>query len=204
MKKNFKQKILVIGICTIICVIGFSKVPYSLSNYKINDSKDNDMKLSGTSTLHKWAMDARTFTGEAQFNFKPGIDNQLTSLKSLSFSLVVLNLKSGENGLDKSAYKALKTDQYKNIFYKLVSATVLPKKENKYLIKTHGNLTIAGVTKPVIMDVYCVVNKDATLTCTGSDKLNMTDYNVKPPSFMLGAMKTGNAITLNFTLVYKK
>jgi hypothetical protein len=32
----------------------------------------------------------------------------------------------------------------------------------------------------------------------------MTDYSVKPPKFMLGAMKTGDAITLNFTLVYQK
>jgi len=31
----------------------------------------------------------------------------------------------------------------------------------------------------------------------------MTDYNVKPPSFMFGAMKTGNTVTLDFTVVYK-
>jgi len=53
------------------------------------------------------------------------------------------------------------------------------------------------------MDVYCIVNKDATITCSGSEKLNMTDYNVKPPSFMFGAMTTGDAVTLDFNVVYK-
>jgi polyisoprenoid-binding protein YceI len=200
MKNNLKQNLVLI----IFCILGFGNILYSQSVYKINDSKDIDLRLSGTSTLHKWTMNARTFTGEAQFVFKPGNDNQLTSLKSLTFSLVVQNLKSDEKKLDKNAYKALKTDRYKDIYYKLKSSKVIPQKENKYLIQAHGNLSIAGVTKEVTMDVYCVVNKDETITCTGSDKLKMSDYQVKPPTFMLGAMKTGDAITLDFTLVYKK
>src|SRR5579863_7964506 len=200
MKKKYKYALALLMICT----IAFCSMLHAQTIYKINDTKDIDMKLSGTSTLHKWTMDAKTFSGEAEFGFKPGSDDQLSSIKSLNFSLEVNNLKSGESGLDKNAYKALKSGTYKDILYKLTSAKLSPGKDNKYLVKAVGNLTIAGITKVVAMDVYCVVNKDETITCTGSDKLNMTDYQVKPPSFMLGAMKTGDAITLNFTLVYKK
>jgi polyisoprenoid-binding protein YceI len=81
---------------------------------------------------------------------------------------------------------------------------VLHELGNNYLIKAHGNLTIAGVTIAVKMDVYCRVNNDSTITCTGSEKLKMSDYKIHPPSFMMGAMKTGDAITLDFILVYKK
>jgi len=184
--------------------LGINLGSYSQSSYKINNSKDIDMKLSGTSTLHNWTMDAKAFSGDAQFGFAPVKNDQINSLTSLSFALVVSNLKSGESGLDKNAYKALKAGQYKDIDYKLTSAIVSPEKDNKFLIKTKGNLSIAGITKQVAMDVSCAVNKDGTITCIGSDKLEMTDYKVKPPTFMLGAMKTGDAITLNYTLVYKK
>jgi polyisoprenoid-binding protein YceI len=197
MKTSFKQTWVVFA----LCAIGFSQRLYSQEVYKINDSKDINMKLSGTSTLHKWTMDTKTFTGEAQFGFA---NHLLSTVKSLSFSLVVKDLKSGEKGLDKNAYKALKTDKYKDILYTLTSAKVSPEKDKRYLISTVGKLSIAGVTNDVNMDVYCVVNEDKSITCTGSDKLKMTDYKVKPPSFMLGAMKTGDAITLDFTLVYKK
>jgi hypothetical protein len=200
MTKTFKHAFLL----TSISIIGFISLLPAQSTYKISESKDIDMKLSGTSTLHNWTMDAKTFSGDAIFFFTPGNANELSFLKALTFSLVVQDLKSGEIGLDKNAYKALKNGQYKDIDYALTSATVSPEQDGKYLLKTHGNLTIAGVTKNVDMDVYCVVNKDETITCTGSDKLEMTDYQVKPPTFMLGAMKTGDAITLNFTLVYKK
>jgi len=198
MKNNIKQTL----VLTAICIMGFSSMLHAQSLYKINDSKDIDMKLSGTSTLHKWAMDAKSFSGNADFTFKSA--GQLSTLTSLTFALAVADLKSGESGLDKNAYKALNSKEYKDITYKLLSATITPKEDGVYLIKAHGNLTIAGVTKEVLMDVTCSVNKDGTITCTGSQTLNMTDYAIKPPKFMLGAMKTGDVITLDFTLVYKK
>jgi polyisoprenoid-binding protein YceI len=183
----------------------FSGQPlFTLSNYKIENTKQSDMKLSGTSTLHDWTMRTPTFTSEAQFDFTTSNDHQLTALKSLTFSLAVRNLKSDSKAMDKNAYKALKADQHTDITYQLISAAVTDSKEKSYLIKTQGNLQVAGVTKEVSIDVHCVVNKDASITCIGSSKLKMTDYQVKPPSFLLGAMKTGDALTLDFKLVYKK
>ena len=199
MNKYFKGSLVAVA----IGLAGLDNIN-AQSNYKIEETKDVDMKLLGTSTLHKWEMDAKTVEGEAHFFFKPGKEDEIVSLKSLFFALEVKDLKSDSKGLDKNAYKALKSDEYKDIHYILKSATVSSEKDGKYLLKTRGKLTIAGVTKEITMDVYCVVNKDGTITCTGSDKLNMTDYNVKPPSFMLGAMKTGDAITLEFVVVYKK
>jgi len=160
------------------------------------------MKLSGTSSFHDWDMNAHAFTGKAEFDFKNGDDQILIGLNSLTFSLPVTNLKSDKKGLDKNAYKALHTDKHKNIMYTLVTANVSQAKEHKFLIKTTGNLSISGVTREVAMDVYCVVNKDASINCSGTEGLKMSDYNVEPPSFMLGAMKTGDAITLDFTMVY--
>ena len=143
MKKKFKKRSTLAIASLLAFALGLQAQPI----YKIMDSKGIDMKLSGTSTLHKWAMEAKTFNGEATFGFGPANEHQLTSLTSLTFSLEVQNLKSDEKALDKNAYKALKSNEYKDIFYKLISANVLPEKENKYQIKTEGSLTIAGVTK---------------------------------------------------------
>ena len=128
----------------------------------------------------------------------------IDALSALTFTLPVRNLESDKNGLDKNAYKALKANKYENIVYKLASAKVIPDKAGNHLVKTNGNLTVAGVTREVSMDVHCYINKDATIRCSGSEKLKMTDYGVEPPTFLLGAMTTGDAITLDFTLVFKQ
>ena len=201
MKLNLKQSMLIIA----CLIVGYSNILNAQSIYKIGASKSNDMKMSGTSTLHDWSMSAKNFTGAAEFSFKPGNNNELVAIKLLTFSLPVANLKSGEAGLDKNAWKALKSDQYKQIVYQLISATVTPDKDNKYLLKTRGNLTITGVTKEISMQVYGAVSKDGELVSfNGTYKLNMTDYGIKRPTFMLGAMKTGDALTFNFTAVYEK
>lgn len=199
-----KNKIRKYIILTVALYISFSSVLSAQTQYKISDSKEIEMKLSGTSTLHDWEMNTRTVTGEAQFRFKNGNINQLTALDNLKFSLAVLNLKSDNKELDKNAYKALKTEQYKNISYKLTSASVTSLTQNAYRLKTLGNLTVAGVTKEIIMDVICHVKNNETIVCNGTYQLNMTDFNVKPPSFMLGAMKTGEMITLEFNMIYQK
>ncbi len=200
MKTKFKQ----FFILTNILFLSFSSLLQAQSKYKISDSKEIEMKLSGTSTLHDWEMNTKTVAGEAQFRFKDGNVNQLTTLDNLTFSLAVLNLKSDNKELDKNAYKALKTEQYKFISYKLTSSIVTALTKNAYRLETQGNLTVAGVTKKIIMDVICHVKNNETIVCNGTYQLNMTDFNVKPPSFMLGAMKTGEMITLEFNMIYQK
>ncbi len=199
MKNNLKKLVTLIA----FLAIGLHQL-YAQSVYRLADSKNVALKLSGTSTLHNWDMNATIFSSKASFDFKQGSTTELASLKSLTFLLEVSNLSSGEKGLDKNAYKALNTKQFKNIQYKLTSAIVSSESAGKYLLKTRGDLTIAGVTKEIFMDVHCVMNADGSITCTGSDIIKMTDYQVKPPTFMLGAMKTGDTLTLDFTMVYKK
>jgi hypothetical protein len=88
-----------------ICITGFGYNLNAQKIYNINESKVNNMRLSGTSTMHDWYMNSRIFTGNVQLGFKPGGDSQLTSIKSLNFSLPVKNLKSDKSGLNKNAVK---------------------------------------------------------------------------------------------------
>ncbi len=188
-------------ILSLIALIGIANVGYGQATYMIKRTKDVDVILQGTSTLHDWHMDAKDVTGEAQFVIKPGSKTELASVRSLTFSVQVEDLKSDSKGLDKSAYKALKTETYKDIRFTLTSATVSPETMG-YLVKSRGKLTIAGVTKKVSLDVHCVPNDDGTIALAGKYKLNMTDYNVVPPTFLFGTMSAGESVTLQIAAVY--
>ncbi len=190
-----------LNILSLIAMMGIASVGYAQPTYKIKRTKDVAVVLQGSSTLHDWHMDAKDASGEAQFAFKPGSKTELVSVNSLSFSVRAEDLKSDSKALDKNAYKALKTDKYKEIRYTLTSSTLIPEAKG-YLLKSVGKLTIAGVTKDVSLDVHCVPNSDGTVTCYGTYKLNMTDYNVVPPTFLFGAMSTGDPVTLIIAAVY--
>ncbi len=174
-------------------VIGSLSV--NAQTYKVNSG--SDIKVSGTSNMHDWTMEAKAFTCDAAIVLKGGA---LSDITSLSFSLPVANLKSKDKLMDTRAYKALKTEQFKTITFKLKEATVLPQQK----VKVVGNLTIAGVTKEINFISSYVVNSDQSVTFKASKNIKMSDHGIKAPSFMMGALKVGDVVDIDLQLKFNK
>lgn len=173
-------------------------------NYKLNGSKDNLVKVSGKSNVHDWTMTAENPVCEAVFAPFTTEENVPKNLHSLSFSVNAKNLKTESTSMNSRTYKAIKADAYPQITFKLREATVTPLQKNKFSLNATGTLTIAGVSKVITLPVNGEVKSDNTIVCTGQEKIKLTDYGIQPPSFMLGAMKVGNDLSIAFTLHLKK
>jgi hypothetical protein len=172
------------------------------TNFEILDHSENNIEVSGSSTFHDWTMETKTVTGNAQFNLEPG--NDIIGLTKLEFSLPVLKLKSNLKALNKNAYKALKTNQFKNITYTLISAKIIGEKDYTYQIATVGDLTIAGVTKGIYIDIYCFANKNGSITTTAKCRIKMTDYGINPPNFMDGLMSTNDMVDIDICIQFER
>ncbi len=153
--------------------------------------------IKGTSTLHDWEM--KSEKGRVDVMLGLGSDAKLLGLSGLKFSVEAESLKSEKSMMDNNAYKALKTNSSKHISFVLTTATITQLNPTSYRVKALGKLTVAGTTKEtdVIADIT-YSNTEKIYIVTGTKKLKMTDYNVKPPSFMLGTVKTGDEITISF------
>ena len=153
--------------------------------------------IKGTSSLHDWEM--KSDKGRVEVILGLGNNAKLVGLTGLKFSIEAESLKSAKSMMDNNAYKALKTGSAKQISFILTSATITQVNETSYQVKALGKLTVAGTTKDT--DVTAEVkysNTDKSYIVTGTKKLKMTEYNVKPPSFMLGTVKTGDEISISF------
>ena len=200
--KNLNKQIS--AVCIALAAIFFTLIPAHLkaqTTFKFFPGKDATIKVLGLSNVHDWTMTSSVM--ESQGDFKFDKDDQLHSLTSFSFSMDAKSLKSEHESMDNRTYKTMKADKYPKIIYKLNSAVITMLQKNKYLIKATGDLTIAGTTQTITMDITATVGADKTIYCTGSEKLKLTDYKIEPPSFMLGAMKVKNDLTIQFNLQYK-
>ncbi len=177
-------------ILPLVCMQILSVATMAQVKYHAKDNLKSEIK--GTSTLHDWSMQATKGECNAVFTLNPA--NQLTGLTFLSFTMPVESLKSEKTSMDKNAYKALKADQNPSISYHLTSASVAQDGSVKCL----GKLTIAGATVDTELMATAKLNPDKSIAITGSKKISMKDFNIAPPSFMLGTIKTGNDITLKF------
>ena len=185
-----------IALMILLVLAAFTHHAQGQTTYKI--AAGSQIKVSGTSNMHDWNMLASNFNCQANFVMKNG---DLQDVSTLTFTLPVSNLKSKDKLMDTRAYKALNEEKYKTISFKLTDATVV---SNQNIIKATGQLTISGVTKPVTIQTAYVVNADESITYKGSKSIKMSSHDVKAPSFMMGALKTGDDVTIDILLQLKK
>jgi polyisoprenoid-binding protein YceI len=178
---------------TATCFVLQAQVQYHALHTKI--------AVEGTSTLHAWSMTSESASCNVVLDFN-GTD--ISDLSSLSFTVKAETLKSDRKGLDKNAYKALNTDKYPLISFNSSYANIHPAEQNSYVISAKGQLTISGVTRDVWLAAVTTINPDNSLQAHGSLKIKMSEYDVQPPSLMLGAVKAGDDITIKFDVMLKK
>ena len=97
--------------------------------------------------------------------------------------------------------KALKASEFPMITYK-VSSYELTRTEAGTKATLTGTLNLGGVEKP--MTVISTAKEDAgMLRVTGTQKVDMTQFGLKPPTLMMGTLKVANEVTVGFDLLLK-
>jgi len=155
---------------------------------------DQHFVVKGTSSLHDWHMETTDGQGECVLTQTNGVMN----VQKAEVKFKAEGLESGKGGMDKNAYKALKTDDFPWIEFKL--STFEAKQDGKGIVK--GDLTIAGFTKQVTFDVE-TVQGTGIITVSGTTAFKLTDFKVDPPTALFGTIKTGDDVTAEFKLTFK-
>lgn len=157
------------------------------------------VSISGTSTLHDWTM--KSSEGNSTASFTVDADQKVVRINSLSFSVRGESILSEHTLMNNKTYEALKTKSYPIISFVTSGVTIVPATGNNFTARSRGKLTIAGVSKDVEVNASCQFNQvDRSITCTGSKKIKMTDYGIKPPAVMFNTIKTGDDITVDFNV----
>ncbi|SDZ86715.1 YceI family protein [Bizionia paragorgiae] len=159
---------------------------------------ESSLKVSGTSSLHDWTIDSGKQSGTLVFkNLETG------EIEGCSLSVKVEGLESGKRAMNKNTYKALKHDTHKNITFNVVDVLeTTAQSDNSFLVKTKGDLVIAGVKKRITLN-FTLIKEGSSATLKGEKKINMTDFNIDPPTALLGTITTGDAITITFKTKFK-
>ncbi|AMQ57893.1 YceI family protein [Algoriphagus sanaruensis] len=165
-----------------------------LAQTKVVLSPGSELKVEGGSTLHDWHMATSSAKGEGVFTIEGG---QFKGASSLVLSFVAETLKSGTSGLDKNAYKSLKTEQYKDIKFTLKSLS-----GSGTSFTATGDLSIAGATKSVSFPVK-LSGTAGKYHFEGSLKTKLTFFNITPPTALMGTVKTDDEITLSFKTTFQ-
>jgi len=198
--KRFSQNMTSTATAMVIFLCGLFVSLRSTGQIKYHSIGAVKLIVQGTSNIHDWDIRSEKGTCWAEFMFTPA--GYIGGLASLQFTVPAESLKSDNTSMDKNTYKALNTDKYNTISFIASNAAITPNGAG-FLLIAKGKLTISGVTRDVELTANGKLNPDKSITYSGTHTLKMTDYNVTPPSIMLGAIKTADAVTIKFDLVLK-
>lgn len=167
------------------------------------------LELDGDSTLHRFSARTTDVRGVVYMDEDalPAQPSQVADLVRAGhirrFDLVapVEKLTSGDRGLDKNMWKALKSGQFKEIRFQAETFELRPADVPGALfgLAMHGVLTVAGVTRPLVINA-AGFGVPGGIRIAGATSLRMTDYAVKPPVLMLGAIKTADQVVVKFDM----
>ena len=152
------------------------------------------LTVKGGSTIHDWEMASTQSHGKAELLVEGAA---LKSVKSASITMKTESLKSGKDKMDGLAYDALKAKKHADITFTLTSFKNLDNKK----AQATGNLTIAGTTRPVTFHVESSV-KGGSVFMTGETAIKFSDFNIEPPTALLGTVKTTNDLKLVFRVSF--
>ncbi|TDN95283.1 YceI-like domain-containing protein [Salegentibacter sp. 24] len=195
MKISISYQVLLTGVFLMLLTAGsmFGQ------NFKMNNS--SEIIVEGTSNIHDWEMKATSKKGEATITTENG---KLTGIPNLQVTVAAESLESGKGGMDKNAYKALNTDQYKNIEFKLDEVKKIEASSNDtFKVNGVATLKISGISKQVPVEFTAKLNGDQ-LEITGEESINMTHYKVVPPTAMFGTITTGEDLNIKFKSTFSK
>ncbi len=163
-------------------------------------SEESLIQITGTSTVHDWEMKVEDPEGKVVFAMNRDI---LAGIQNLQVIIGSGNIKSDYRIMDNKTRNALSAGKYPEIKFKLNDVKDFRAEGSEISGKVTGTLFVAGVTR-VISLPFSGVSQGKGIKIYGEKKLNMSDFNIEPPTALLGALKTGDAIKINFVTTWKK
>ena len=156
--------------------------------------------FDGTSTVRSWNCTADKIDAVMQAE-APVSDSILANRKvagTVQVDFPIAKLECRNNTMNEHMRKALDATRNPAIRFELSGYELV--KSTGIGATLQGTLQMNGQTRPITVPVQFAA-ADGALRVTGSYPLKMTDWGVRPPRLMMGAMKVGESVTVHFDLL---
>jgi len=169
-------------------------------------SEIHQFKIDGDSNVRSW--DADVTEADASLVLT-GVDNHLSlealdeeSFKSLTITIPVEGIESDSRRLTRNLQGYLKEDDFPIITFTLQQINSISHENGKAQISADGLINAAGVENTVSMNVEAEPNDDGSITFSGVQDLLMTDFDIDPPTAIMGTVRSDDEIQIIYQVKF--
>jgi polyisoprenoid-binding protein YceI len=171
--------------------LGVVLVPWLSPSAVAQPQPNVDFNVSGTSTVRGWTCSAKGVIavtpgkGAAVPGFANGVQTATVTVPLKAFTCPNEEMTQHLN-------EAMKSDKFPEIVYRLEKYDVTPGQ-----VMATGAMTINGVTQPVSFPVVLKASPQG-VQLEGNTRLEFKTFGLDPPVVMLGLMKVGPQVRIEF------
>jgi hypothetical protein len=187
----------------IILLIGGGELLFG----QITFTPDPDSKIwiEGRSNVNQFSCEAGNYQGEAVLlNQSPDeTDMQADEQVKLELQIPVRSFECGRSRMNRDLYNALRSEEFLYIEFEFSNARNITENgdvPNSYILEISGILTVAGISREINFKADGYILEDGRLRAVGQKEILMTDYDVEPPTGLLGLVRAENELTVHFDL----
>jgi len=173
----------------------FSQIIYT------TESSKSKMIVKGTSNLHDWEEQVEKINCKCDIKIE---NNQLKTINNVTFSCLSKDIVSGNSIMDSKTQTALKSEKYSDIWFHSNFTSAPLQTGNLFEGKMPGSIFIAGVTRNMEIIYKVKITDPSHLIIYGNAKIDMTLFNVVPPTALFGTLTTGKDVVIEFEISLSK
>lgn len=182
----------------VICVLAGFSLKSEGQKFILSDS-GTAISIKGTSSLHDWVMKLEAFNSAFQLNREGSL---IKGFDNITFSCRATDIKSEYSLMDKKTYSALKADDFPEIKFISTSVTALITGANTFTGNMNGRLNVAGESRDVNIPFKGILTDNNTINIEATTEFRMSSFNIIPPAALMGTLKTGDQVSVQFSLHY--
>jgi polyisoprenoid-binding protein YceI len=164
-------------------------------------AKSHELKISGTSNLHDWTASVPRMNTSAELVV---VNGKLEAINRMVVEIDATAIKGSEGSImDRKIAETLKADKNPNIVFRMTRINEISQTGSDFNVRAAGTLTVGGVNRPLDVVVKGRVLSNGEVQFTGVKDMKMTTWQLNPPRAMMGALRTADDVTVNFSVTLK-
>ena len=206
--------LLVFAVSAFVLAWSLSAVQIVEAQSRYIPTEDSRLWIEGTSTVRDFSCAAQELLGEAwlataaddmeEVEVDPAdVEEEEANRAHLEVRVPVDSLVCGRDRETRDLFRTMRGERFPEIVFELRDALVTRAPDGRevdHALHVTGKLSIAGVSRIVELVAWADRLEDGRVFATGTKKLAMTDFEMDPPSAMLGVIRAADEIEVHFEI----
>lgn len=176
--------------------------------YAIKLTEPSKIWLIGSVGPVEFSCDIGSFItkGIVPWSENSGSSGDVSGRVVLDIVIPVARVDCGNNLMNHDLRRAMRAKEYPQIAFSLLSHALTSsykdaEKGAPFSIESTGNLTISGVTRVEKILVKGQFRPDSSFQISGTYRIDMVDFGIKPPIGLFGMVKVDRYLTIHFDVI---